>query len=280
MINLTEPLAECQETSVELNPAPAKMAAVRPLSSIAVLHKAFDVLEALEAARSPQSLDQVVAATGHARSTVHRLLLNLVARGYIERTGAGRFVLGLKLLELGALVRQRQSLRDIARPIMLDLRDQLGETINLGKVQGESVLYLETVESEHAFRVSASLGIRDPLHVTSIGKAILAWLPPERRPLLDDWRRLTPATITDPARFTEELALTRRRGYALDEEESMQGGRCIGVPIFHGSLPIAGLSVSGPVARISTDRIKGIAEVLQQAAASISRQLRLHPEAE
>src|SRR3954451_20742822 len=215
-----------------MHPATAKAP-----GSVAVLHKALDILEVLQHADVPQVLDQIAAATGVARSTTHRLLQNLLSRGYLERTGSGKYALGLKLLEIGATVRQRQSLRDIARPIMLDLRERLGETINLGKVRGDSVLYLETVESEHAFRVSSALGIRDPLHVTSIGKAILAWLPPERRPVLADWRRLTPKTITDPRRFSEELLLTRKRGYALDEEESMQGGRCIGVPVLHNGFP-------------------------------------------
>jgi DNA-binding IclR family transcriptional regulator len=128
--------------------------------------------------------------------------------------------------------------------------------------------------------VSASLGIVDPLHVTSIGKAILAWLPPERRPALNDWRELTPATITDPSRFDDELTLTKKRGYALDDEESMQGGRCIGVPILQSGYPVAGLSVSGPVARITRDRIKIIASDLRQAATLISDQMRLHPEME
>ena len=256
-----------------MHPATAKLP-----GSVAVLHKALDILESLQSADGPQALDQIVASTGVARSTTHRLLQNLLSRGYLERTSSGKYSLGLKLLEIGATVRQRQSLRDIARPIMLDLRERLGETINLGKVRGDSVLYLETVESEHAFRVSAALGIRDPLHVTSIGKAILAWLPPERRPALTDWRRLTPNTITDVLRFTEDLSLTRRRGFALDDEESMQGGRCIGVPVLHNGLPVAGLSVSGPVARISSDRVPEIAEILKTAAATIAAQLRLHPE--
>src|SRR4051794_20380044 len=161
----------CQEVVIQgMHPANAKAP-----GSIAVLHKALDILETLQNADGPQALDQIAAATGVARSTTHRLLQNLLSRGYLERTSSGKYSLGLKLLEIGATVRQRQSLRDIARPIMLELRERLGETINLGKVRGDSVLYLETVESEHAFRVSAALGIRDPLHVTSIGKAILAW---------------------------------------------------------------------------------------------------------
>jgi len=252
----------------------------KPTSNIAVLHKALDLLEALQAAERPKSLDQLVAVTGLARSTAHRLLLNLISRGYVERSGTNSFTLGLKLLELGGTVRQRQSLRDIALPIMLNLRNELGETINLGRMRGTSVLYLETVESEHAFRVSASLGIRDPLQVTAIGKAILAWLPPERRPVLTDWRKLTRATITNPEEFANELVRTRERGYALDEEESMEGGLCIGVPILHMGNPVAGLSVSGPIARITTKRIKSIAATLQGAASAISQQIRLFPNGE
>ena len=263
----------CQEVETTVQPAAAKAP-----GSIAVLHKALDILEALQTADGPQSLDQLAAATGVARSTAHRLLKNLLARGYLERGATSKYTLGLKLLELGGAVRQRQSVRDIARPVMLELRDRLGETINLGKVRGDSVLYLETVESVHAFRVSGSLGIRDPLHVTSIGKAILAWLPLERRPVLTKWTRLTPNTITDPVRFCEELAVTRARGYALDDEESMQGGRCIGVPVLQNGLPVAGLSVSGPVARISSDRVPEIAELLKTAAATIAMQLRMHPD--
>jgi len=263
----------CQEVETTVQPAAAKAP-----GSIAVLHKALDILEALQTADGPQSLDQLAAATGVARSTAHRLLKNLLARGYLERGATSKYTLGLKLLELGGAVRQHQSVRDIARPVMLELRDRLGETINLGKVRGDSVLYLETVESVHAFRVSGSLGIRDPLHVTSIGKAILAWLPLERRPVLTKWTRLTPNTITDPVRFCEELAVTRARGYALDDEESMQGGRCIGVPVLQNGLPVAGLSVSGPVARISSDRVPEIAELLKTAAATIAMQLRMHPD--
>jgi IclR family acetate operon transcriptional repressor len=76
------------------------------------------------------------------------------------------------------------------------------------------------------------------------------------------------------------LEVTRKRGYAVDEEESMQGGRCIGVPVFQNAIPIAGLSVSGPVARITSDRVKSIADVLKSAAETISAQLRMHPDAE
>ena len=247
---------------------------------IAVLQKAFDLLELLQGEEEPKSLDELVAASGLAKSTAHRLLANLLGRGYVEKNAAGRYSLGLKLLALGAAVRQRQSLRDLARPIMERLRDSLGETVNLGKVEGETVVYLETVESQQSIRVIGSLGIVDPVHATSIGKAILAWLAPHERPVIRNWKRLTASTISSAQAFAIELEKVRSQGYAVDDEESMEGGRCIGVPILKSGRPVAGLSVSGPSSRIRKDRIREMATVLKEASREISERIPLfHNEA-
>jgi len=252
-------------------------AAVTSPGSIAVLHKALDILEALQNSNSPKALDEIVAATGIARSTAHRLLLNLSARGYVERSATARFGLGLRLLELGANVRQKQSLRELALPLMLELRDRFRETVNLGKLRGDSVVYLESVESAYAFRVSPVLGVLDPVHATALGKAILAWLPADRRPAISQWTRLTPRTITDPAAFDVDLEHTRQSGFAMDDEESMEGGRCIGVPIVRNHCVVAALSISGPKARITDDRVPEMANELKSAAEKIAAQLGLHP---
>jgi IclR family acetate operon transcriptional repressor len=249
-----------------------------PAGGIAVLHKAFDLLELLQESETAKSLDEVVAATEIPRSTAHRLLADLVLRGYVEKDQSGRYSLGLKLLVLGATVRQRHTLRDISQPFMVGLRNQFEETVNLGRLQGDCVLYLDTVESYHAIRVTGSLGILDPVHATSIGKAILAWLPPARRPILSNWKRLTPSTICDPEEFTAELERVRKRGYALDDEESMEGGRCVGVPVLHAGNPVAGLSISGPTARITRESVASMAEALKKASTQISEQIRFFPE--
>lgn len=248
--------------------------------SIAVLQKTFDLLELLQVDEEPKSLDELVKASGLAKSTTHRLLSNLMGRGYVEKNASGRYSLGLKLLALGAAVRQRQNLRDLARPIMERLRDSLGETVNLGKVEGETVVYLETVESQQSIRVIGSLGIVDPLHATSIGKAILAWLPLEERPSIRNWKRLTVATISGAQAFAAELEKVKAQGYAVDDEESMEGGRCIGVPILKDGRPVAGLSISGPSSRIRKDRIREIAATLKEASKEIAERIPLqHNEA-
>jgi DNA-binding IclR family transcriptional regulator len=243
--------------------------------SIAVLQKTFDLLELLQAEEEAKSLDELVTTSGLAKSTTHRLLANLIRRGYVEKNAAGRYSLGLKLLALGAAVRQRQNLRDLARPIMERLRDSLGETVNLGKIEGETVLYLETVESQQSIRVIGSLGIVDPVHATSIGKAILASLPLNERPAIRHWKRLTAFTISGAQAFTAELEKVKAQGYAVDDEESMEGGRCIGVPILKDGRPVAGLSISGPSSRIRKDRIREIAMVLKEASKEISDRIPL-----
>lgn len=245
---------------------------------IAVLHKAFDLLDLFQDSETARSLDQVVSASGIPRSTAHRLLTDLTCRGYVQKDPAGHYSLGLKLLVLGATVRQRHTLRDVVHPFMVELRNRFGETVNLGSLQGESIVYLETVESYHPIRVTGSLGIVDPVHATAVGKAILAWTPPGRRPILNNWVRLTPSTICDPEELKTELERVKKSGYAIDDEESMEDGRCVGVPILHSGNPIAALSISGPASRITRKRIAEIADALRHASTQISEQIRFFPD--
>jgi IclR family transcriptional regulator, acetate operon repressor len=245
---------------------------------VAVLHKAFDLLDLLQASESAQSLDQLVSASKFPRTTVHRILTDMVSRGYVDRDNAVHYALGEKLLVLGATVRRRLKLRDIVYPQMVKLRDKFGETVNLGQIYRESILYLEIVESEYPIRATGSLGILDPIQATAIGKAIVAWTPPAKRPVLTNWSGLTSSTIASPEDWTAELERVRRRGFALDDEESMAGGRCIGVALLLHGHAIAGLSVSGPKSRLSRDRVTEIAEALQNVSAAISERLDLFPD--
>ena len=245
---------------------------------VAVLHKAFDLLELLQDSEIPKSLDEVVGASGIPRSTAHRLLADLASRGYVQKDSSGHYMLGLKLLVMGATVRQRHTLRDVAHPFMVDLRNRFGETVNLGSLQGESIVYLETVESHHPIRVTGSLGIVDPVHATAVGKAILAWTPAARRPTLNNMVRLTASTLCDPEEFIIELERVKKRGYAIDDEESMEGGRCVGVPIVHAGNPVVALSISGPTSRITRERITAIADALKKVSVQISEQIRFFPD--
>jgi DNA-binding IclR family transcriptional regulator len=245
---------------------------------VAVLHKAFDLLDLLQSSETPQSLDQIVIASKFPRTTVHRILTDMVSRGYVDRNDAVHYSLGEKLLVLGATVRRRLKLRDIVYPQMIKLRDKYGETVNLGQIYRDSILYLEIVESEYPIRATGSLGILDPIQATAIGKAIMAWTPLAKRPVLTNWSRLTSSTIATAEEWNAELERVKRRGYALDDEESMEGGRCIGVALLFRGLPIAGLSISGPKSRLGRERVTEIAEALQDLSSAISERLDLFPD--
>jgi DNA-binding IclR family transcriptional regulator len=248
------------------------------IGGVAVLHKAFDLLDILQSSGSPQSLDQLTEASAFPRSTVHRILSDMVSRGYAHRDQASHYSLGEKLLVLGAAVRRRFKLIDIVYPEMIKLRDQFGETVNLGQLHRGSIMYLEIVESENPIRVTGSLGILDPIQVTAIGKAIMAWTPVAKRPILTDWTPLTGSSIGSAEEFTAELERVRKTGYALDDGESMEGGRCVGVPLLFRGSPIAGLSISGPRTRLNRERIAEIASTLQTVGAVLSDRLALFPD--
>ncbi len=250
--------------------------------SIAVLDKAFEILELLQAREEALSLDDIANHTGIARTTAHRLLHNLSGRGYVEKDSERyKYTLGVKLAELGNAVKRRQSLREIALPQLEHLRKKLQDTINLGVLVDGEVSYLEILESPHSFRIAAFPGARDPAHATALGKSILAFLEDGQvRDIVKSHglKRLTRKTIGDEAALRTELAKVRAFGHAVDEQESMEGGRCVGVPIFgpEGKV-IAGLSVSGPCLRITEKRIPMIARELKKGSAEISRRLGCGP---
>ncbi len=246
--------------------------------SIAVLDKAFEILELLQQRDEALSLDDIASHTGIARTTAHRLLHNLARRGYVEKdTERYKYVLGFKLVELGNAARRRQGLREVALPLLETLRKKLQETINLGTLHEGEVWYQEILESPHSFRIAAHPGVRDPAHATALGKTLLAYLDEsELRDVVrtHGLKRLTRHTIGEEGALKAELTRVRAAGHAVDEEESMLGGRCVGVPIFGtGGSPIAAISVSGPTVRITENRIPAIARDLKRAAAEISRRL-------
>ena len=246
--------------------------------SVAVLDKAFDIFRVLQQQEEPLSLDEIAHHTGIARTTAHRLLHNLSLQGYIEKDPERyKYRLGVKLAELGSAVKRRQSLRDVALLPMQELLKKLHDTINLGVLLDGEVSYVEILESPQPFRVATYVGARDPAHATAVGKAILAYL--DEGVVKDIIRthglkRITRKTIGDEATLRTGLMKVKALGYAIDEQESMLGGRCVGVPVFgaDGNV-IAGLSVSGPALRITGKRIPMIVRELKKASLDISRGL-------
>ncbi len=241
---------------------------------VRAVSRALEILDFLHGAEGGASLAEVAHATQLPRSSAFRYLATLEARGYVERDGAeGRYRLGIALPGLRA--RHLEALAARARPYLEELRDRFHETINLGVLDGGRVAYVEIVESPLAMRFAARRGDRDPLHSTALGKALAAQLGVEqiRRILAaEGMPQLTSRTITDPDRFLREVDEVRSRGFAIDNGENEEGGRCVGVPVVGSRVPAA-ISLSAPAMRFSLERAEEAARELRHAATRLGAEL-------
>lgn len=242
--------------------------------SIQVLERAMRLLDVLAAHSEPVPLKALAAATGLHTSTTHRILNDLVVGRYVDRVDSGMYQLGMRLLELGSLVKRRLNVREVALEPMRELHRLTGQTVNLSLQQGDEIVYIERAWSESSgMQVVRAIGGHAPLHLTSTGKLFLSVA--ESRQVRAYAMRTglagtTRNSITDLERLERELALVRRHGYARDNEELELGVRCIaaGVHDDTGKL-MAGLSLSAPADRLRDDWIP----LLQRAALQISEAL-------
>jgi DNA-binding IclR family transcriptional regulator len=243
-------------------------------SGIQVIERMMALLDALSRSETPSSLKQLALETGLHPSTAHRILAAMTTAGFVERHGGGSYRLGIRLLELGNLVRSRLDIRAAALPAMEALHRQLGESVNLGIRQGDEIVYVERTSSGRStVRAVHLVGARAPLHVTAVGKLYLA---EDSREAVEDYARrtglpgLTPHSLTDPAALGRELQKVRRQGVAFDNEEIEPGLRCIAAPVHDDAgVLVAGLSVSAPAERHDPEW----ATLVRQAAVTISTTL-------
>ncbi|MCO5099788.1 MAG: IclR family transcriptional regulator [Burkholderiaceae bacterium] len=230
-------------------------------TAIQVIERLVSLLDALAEQPDPVSLKELSLRTGLHPSTAHRILNDLVTARFVDRAEPGAYQLGIRLLELGNLVKSRMNVRDASLAAMRELHRSTGQTVNLSIRQGDEIVYIERAVSERSgMQVVRAVGGRAPLHLTSVGKLFLAADDPRivrtyaaRTGLAGHTRN----SITDLPRLERELALVRARGYARDNEELELGVRCIaaGVRDDSGRL-VAGLSISAPADFIQDDWIE------------------------
>jgi DNA-binding IclR family transcriptional regulator len=248
-------------------PEPAK-------NSIQVIERMMKLLDVLAEHADPVPLKQLAIETGLHPSTAHRILGAMAGSGFVERSDAGVYRLGIRLLELGSLVKSRISLRETAMPAMLRLHAATGESVNLGIRAGDEIVYVERTSSgRSAVRVVHIVGARAPLHTTATGKLFLVEDGPDK--IRDYARRTglpasTPTSITTLQALEKELDKVRRHGVAYDLDEVENGVRCIaaGIRDDSGEL-VAGLSLSTPSERFNQDW----APLIRQTADEISKAL-------
>ena len=249
------------------------MSESKPESRIQVIDRATLLLDGISRYTKPVKLKVLSADAGLHPSTAHRILHSLIDNRFVERSSAGEYRLGQRLLQLSNRLHTDIDLRAVAMPYMEKLRDKLGETINLTIREGDVVIYFEKVTPNRMMHVQQIVGSRAPLHVTGVGKLMLG-MSGEQEIAGYAQRTNLPAytrnTFNSLEALTEECLTSAARGYALDNEEAEIGVGCIGVLIYDQSnQPIAGLSLSAPIDRRRDEWV----DELIQAGKAISEQL-------
>ena len=247
---------------------------VAPRLAIQVIERMMTLLDALAKKSEPVSLKELSQSSGLHPSTAHRILNDLVLARMVDRTEPGSYQLGMRLLELGNLVKARLNVRDAAAGPMRELHRLTGETVNLSVRQGDEIVYVErTVSERSGMQVVRAIGGRAPLHLTSTGKLFLA---------NDDTRAVrsyamrtglaghTPNSITALNQLEQELDEVRRLGYARDNEELELGVRCIAAGIRDDSQSlVAGLSISAPADRANDGWLQALADTARAISSSL-----------
>jgi len=216
--------------------------AKNPIKSTETTFRIVEGLQALDGSGVSELADH----TGLPRSTVHNYLSTLEQEEYVVNND-GQYEVGIRFLELGAYARNRRQIYGIAKPEVSRLAEETGELANLLIEEHGRGTYLQRVRGEEAVQVEAHVGTRVSLHSTALGKSILAHLPESRVEEIIEIHGLeptTPKTVTD-------------RGYAVDDEERLEGLRCVAAPILSNENRVLGaVSVSGPSHRIRDDRFR------------------------
>ena len=244
--------------------------------SAKALVKGLALVELVADSGRPLRLVDLVEASGVPRPTALRLL-DVLCRAEILRADAdGRYSLGPRVAAWGQSFLDRLDLRSQALDLMEELVEISGETSFLGVVDRRQVLYLAVVNSPQPVRPAARPGFRNPLHCTGIGKVLLSGMTDEavRNLLVTPLERRTENTIDEPDAVLAHIAEVRARGYAVDEIENEEGVRCVAAPVRdHTGTVIAGISVSAPAYRFSSEDLHRLAPDVLRVTAELSRRL-------
>lgn len=241
---------------------------------VQVLDRVFRILDLLAEPSSKNTLPEIAEALQLHKSTAHRLLTVLERERFVERNTSGKYRIGSRVIEMGLSALSQLDLYEVAKPYLRTLVDQTGETAHLAVLRDGQAVSLLNVDSRQTLRTPGAVGDRRPVHCTATGKAMLAGSSlDELNALLKGYRfqSFTRNTIATCSRLRIELQTIRERGYSVDNEEWEVGLRCIGAPVRDSAgSTVAAISISGPVFRITPDRLDGLSQMVRRAAGEIS----------
>lgn len=242
------------------------------------LVRALTLLEHVSRREHGVALTDAAQAAGLAASTAHRLLKSLERMGFVSQDEErGLWFVGVKAFTVGSAFVRARDVVAIARPFMRDLMERSQETVNLAVLDQDEPVYLTQIECRQMIRAHALPGARAPVHCSGVGKALLATLPQARVAAIAQARglpRYTAKTITALPALNAELELVRERGWAADDEEHSRGMRCVASVLRdeHGDA-IAAISLTGPIARVTDERLAELGALVRATAAKITEAL-------
>lgn len=248
----------------------------QPQLLVPSLAKAMTIVDIV--ARQPGiTFGQIQKISGLAKSSTHQLISSLGQLGLLQVSDDGKHMLGLKFFELGSIAAGQRIVEREALPYLRALNEEVQLTCHLGVLEGHEAVYLAKVEGNQPIKVNTWLGKRVSLYSSSLGKALLAWLPD---PQLDDvlahidWKINTPNTLPDAGALKEHLSLVRQRGWATDDEEDAPNIRCVSAPVLdmRGNV-IAAISAVGTILQVDVARFPQLAAQVCATAEKISRAL-------
>jgi IclR family acetate operon transcriptional repressor len=241
------------------------------------IERALAVLACFLGPETELGVTQIARRLDLSLSTVHRIIRALASAGYLEQNPrTDQYYLGRSAVLLGQLAQRAVGL-DLVLPVLEELSEKTGESVNFGVLDGDAAIVELRVESKHPLRFEQPVGTRVGLHCSAMGKALLAFTPAPEDPVrrLGRLERLTEFTLATPAALERDLALTRQRGYSLDEQEGQLGVRCIGAPVLDTSGKArSAIAVQIPTVRMPKDKLPELAPLVVDAANQISGLLR------
>ncbi len=246
-------------------------------NSVKSILKAFAIIETLNEA-GPLSISELSQALQMDKGTVHRLINTVRQAGYvIQNPETKKYANSIKLFEIGQKVVTRTGLYDLARPHIEALAQATGESINLGIVKDNEIIYIDKKEGMSTIKVGIKIGTSIPMYCTGMGKAVLAFMRPSIRDEIISriqYVRYSVNTPMDQKKVEQELEDSRQKGYSMDNEEYVNDLISFGAPIFgYKGEPVAAISISFPKSRFTEEYAREFPEMVKKAAADISRQM-------
>ncbi len=242
------------------------------------LGKLMALVDHVALADGPMRFTDILSLSDQPRGTLHRQLSHLVEEGLLEVDRDGRYRLGIRLLNLASRSWARNEFRAVAEPHLRHLQELTGETVHLGVLRGSEVIYLDKVEGRQSVRMYSQIGNASPAYCTGVGKAALSALDDldlAGRIAALEFRAYTAHTHRNAARLLADIVEIRVRGYAFDREEHESGICCVAAPIRadDGGM-LAGVSVTGPAYRVTSQKLQQWAPLVVAAADSIMTDMR------